>query len=55
MLVPGKLDECKSFIELLPPSHGEYKISVEPLVDKANNNKILNYTKEELEYLKAPK
>ncbi len=55
MLVPGKLEECKSFIDKLPPSQGGYRISVEPLVDKANNNKILDYTDEELTYLKAPK
>lgn len=55
MLVPGKLTECKTFIDLLPKSQGSYRISVEPLVDKSNNNKILEYTQEELEYLRMPK
>lgn len=55
MLMPGQLEECKSFIDKLPPSQGGYKISVEPLVDKSNNNKILEYTQEELEYFRAPK
>ena len=55
MLVPGKLQECKDFIDLLPSSKGSYKINVEPLVDKTNNNKIFYYTDEELEYLRLPK
>lgn len=55
MLVPGKLEECKNFINRLPNSQGLYRISVEPLVDKSNENKILEYTQEELEYLRSPK
>ena len=55
MLVPGRLQECKDFINLLPSSNGSYRINIEPLVDKANGNKILDYTQEELEYLRTPK
>lgn len=55
MLVPGKLQECKNFIDKLPSSNGSYRISVEPIVDKSNNNTMLEYTDEELEYLRLPK
>lgn len=55
MLVPGKLEACRTFINMLPKSQGSYRISVEPLVDKSNNNKMLEYTQEELEYLREPK
>lgn len=55
MLVPGRLQECKDFVNRIPPSKGNYKINVEPLVDKTNNNKMFNYTNEELEYLRLTK
>lgn len=55
MLVPGKLQECKNFINQLPGSKGSYKINVEPLVDKNNNNKMYSYSAAELEYLRQPR
>jgi|TARA_B100000780_G_C21110925_1_gene448928 sulfatase maturation enzyme AslB (radical SAM superfamily) len=52
MLSPGQLHTCKDFFDTLPQSNGNYNISIEPLVDKNNNNKILDYTEEELEFIR---
>lgn len=52
MLSPGQLHTCKDFFDTLPQSTENYHISIEPLVDKSNNNKILDYTEEELEFIR---
>lgn len=52
MLSPGKLHTCKDFFDMLPPSNKNFHINIEPLVDKSNNNKMLNYTEEELEFIR---
>lgn len=52
MLIPGKLEECKKFLNLLPKNNEVYKLTLEPLVDKSNNNKILEYTSEELKFIR---
>lgn len=55
MLIPGGLDKCKNFVNLLPERTSNFKLSIEPLVDKNNDRKILEYTQEELEYIQKCK
>jgi len=51
MLAPGKLEECKQFISILPPRTSKFKFSIEPLVDKINDRTMLIYSLEEIKII----
>ena len=51
-MAPGQLHTCKDFFVMLPSSNKNFHINIEPLVDKSNDNKILDYTQEELEFIR---
>jgi len=53
MLAPGGLAACKKFFDIIPAPNGNYRCSVEPLVDKLNDRKILSYTQEELDFIQG--
>jgi len=53
MLAPGGLDACKKFFDIIPEPNGNYRCSVEPLVDKLNDRKILSYSQEELDFIQG--
>lgn len=53
MLSPGGLDACKKFFDLIPKPNGNYRYSIEPLVDKLNDRKILEYSQEELDFIRG--
>ena len=55
MLSPGQLHTCQDFFDTLPKSNKNYNVSIEPLVDKSNNNRILDYTEDELEFIRKPR
>ena len=55
MLSPGQLHTCEDFFNTLPQSTDNYRVSIEPLVDKSNDNKMLDYTKAELEFIRKPR
>lgn len=52
MLPLGGLSRAIDFSNDMPNGSYQFKFNIEPLVDKGNNNKLLDYSKQELEFIR---